>query len=289
MKKIILFILLLVTFSVSAEEISIIVPFPSGGAYDIVARKFAQFITDETPNHTVVNNIVGAGGYIGLKKLESSPPNTVILAQSSSFYGGLIEHQIPLENFKLVAVLAESPYFLVVSKNNGLTCEKLKNTQKYFFAGTGGKNTSTDEIVKFIKEKYSNFQDVPYKGVIQTLTDLISGQIDLTFFSGLSNSRPEIIFLANTSPVVFDGIPTLKSCLGIEKTITNEFILVANNTADISFLKQMNQLAYKFIEDSKTKEYFKTNGINSRVDSLEKSEKIFKFNFLQIQNGTNQR
>jgi tripartite-type tricarboxylate transporter receptor subunit TctC len=281
MKKLFYILILFLSNSLFAQDINIIVPFPAGGAYDIVARKFARFVTEETKIPVVVTNVLGAGGYIGLQKLETSSPNTLIIT-SNAIYNHLIERQIPLENFKFISILADGPYFLTVSKTSGLTCERLKKDSRTFFASTGGKDSGSSVPVSFIQEKYPNFEDVPYKGVVNSLPDLLAGRIDLTFVSGFFNARPELIYLANSSDKPFDSIPTMKTCLGVEKTITASYIMAAKHNMDTNLIKQLNQLSIQFIEKQETIEYYKNQGLTSKIGNLEYTDKLVKLEYKKI-------
>lgn len=281
MKKLFYIAILFLSNLVSAQDINIIVPFPPGGAYDVVARKFARFITEETKASVVISNVLGAGGYIGLQRLETSAPNTLIIT-SNAILNHLIERQIPLENFKFISVLADGPYFLTVSKTSGLTCERLRKDSRIFFASTGGKDSGSSLPVVYIQEKYSNFEDIPYKGVVASLPDLLAGRIDLTFVSGFFNARPELIYLANSSDKVFDGIPTMKTCLGVEKTITASYIIAAKNNIDSSLARRLNQLSVQFTERPDIVDYYKEQGLISKVGSFDYTDKLVKSEYEKI-------
>ena len=283
-KKIITGLLFILTYSfayTAESAVNIIVPFPPGGAYDSVARKFAKFVTEETKTSIVISNVLGAGGYIGLQKLESSPPNTLMIT-SSAIYNHFIDYNIPIENFKFIAVLADGPYFLTVSRNKGLTCEQLKTNPRIFFAATGGVGSGSSIPVSMIQEKYSNFVDVPYKGTVQSLTDLMSGQVDLSFVSGFFNARPDLIYLANTSENPYDGIPTMKSCLGINKTITAHYVIVAKKSVDDNIVQEINHLAGVFAKQEDIINFYKQQGIVSKVGTLDQTDKLVKFEFEKV-------
>jgi tripartite-type tricarboxylate transporter receptor subunit TctC len=277
-KKILYILTFIIPVFSYAENITIIVPFPPGGAYDIVARKFAKFVAEETSTPTVVINVLGAGGYVGIQKLTSSPPNTLLIT-SSSLYTNLKNYQIPLETFKYVSILADAPYFLIGSIKNNITCEKLRNDSKIFFVGTAGKNSASSIPLYMIQEKYKNFEEVPYKGTVTAITDVLSGQIDLTLITGLFHNRPDINIIANTSEKTFEGIPSIKKCLGINKTINSNFIVIANKNSDNEFVSRINELSTKFTETNDTKTYFTTYGLVSKTKNLLETYKLIKLEY----------
>ena len=274
--------LIICSLAYSTETtLNVIVPFPPGGAYDSVARRFTKFVTEETKTPIVLTNVLGAGGYIALQRLESSPPNTLMIT-SSAIYNHLIDYNIPFENFKFISVLADGPYFLTVSKNKGLTCEQLRTNPRIFFAATGGVGSGSSIPVSMIKEKFPNYVDVPYKGTVQSLTDLMSGQVDLSFVSGFFNARPELIYLANTSENPYDGIPTMKTCLGINKTITAHYVIVAKKSIDDRLVQEINQLARVFAKQEDTISFYKQQGIVSKIGDLNQTDKLVRFEFEKV-------
>jgi tripartite-type tricarboxylate transporter receptor subunit TctC len=279
MKKIKYILYSLVLFSINCfAEINIVVPTTAGGSYDQVARQFSKFVTKELGTPVIVSNISGAGGLIGMRKVENDPPNTLMLS-SSALYIILNEESIPLERFKYVSIIGESPLFLAVSKNKGLTCRDLRDRSNHFFVGTSGKGGVAGQPLAMIQKKYSNFTEVPYRSAYASTVDIISGQIDMTFISGLYSNRPDFELLANTSDVPYNNIPTLKTCMGVNETVLTQFILSANSNTDDTFIKQLNNLAIKFTADPDINRYLKEQGIIPKTKSIELTNKEVKLEY----------
>jgi tripartite-type tricarboxylate transporter receptor subunit TctC len=259
-------------------EINIVVPSTPGGAYDQLARKFSKFVTNETDMPVVVINVSGAGGLIGIRKVEADSKSTFMLS-SSALYILLNEESIPLDHFKYVSIIGESPLFLAVSKSRGLTCEDLRDRTQHFFVGTSGKGGVAGQPLEMIKKKYSNFTEIPYRSAYASTVDIISGQIDITFISGLYSNRPDFELLANTSNRPFNNIPTLKTCMGVNEPILTQFILSANQNTNDDLVKKLNTLAIKFVSDPDTDKYLKEQGIMPKAKSLELTNKEIKFEY----------
>ena len=100
--------------------------------------------------------------------------------------------------------------------------------------------------------------------------------------SGFFNARPELTYLANSSDRPFEGIPTMKTCLGVEKTITASYIMAAKNNIDSSLAKRLNQLAIQFIERPDIIEYYKDQGLTSKIGSLDHTDKLVKLDYEKI-------
>ena len=110
----------------------------------------------------------------------------------------------------------------------------------------------------------------------------MSGQIDLSFVSGFFNARPELIYLANSSDQPYDGIPTMKTCLGINKTITAHYVIVAKKSIDDSMVQEINQLARVFAKQEDTINFYKQQGIVSKIGTLDQTDKLVKFEFEKV-------
>ena len=265
MNKIFFILLLLTSITVPAQPIEIIVPFTPGGAVDLIARKFAIHIAEKTFNPVIINNIPGANGYIGIRKLQGSLDRTIIIT-NSSFYENIVDHNVSLNKFKFVSIIGEMPMVLMVTKSSGATCQSLKNNKTYF-VGTVGAGASSIPVA-FLQEKYKNFVEIPYKGKSQAVVDLVGGHIDLVFIMGFVLQNDNLVALSTTYDKTLRGIPTLHECLGINKTIKSQVLVIANDSATAEFINQLNDLSIEFTQTPEVIDYFEDNGIIKKSSSI---------------------
>ncbi len=252
-------------FSAQAD-IKIIVPFATGGAIDLVARHFAAYVEKTTGEPVRVENILGAGSIVGTKKLLEALGNTAMI-NSSSFYVNIAHGTFLEDEFRLVSTIGESPMLLAVPTSKKLTCDILRNTTKPMFIGTAGKDSITSVPAKFVTSKFSNYTEVPYKGVAQAVIDLIGARLDIVFLaSKLDNPQLEII--ANTSLQTYETYPSIKECLGIDKSSTSQWLLLTSKTADDDFAKRLNHLSQQYVKDPATVELFKLRSIKPKAGDL---------------------
>ena len=110
-----------------SKSIKLIVPFPAGGATDIVSRVIAQQLGTELGQSVVVDNRAGAAGVIGSEAAARAAPDgyTLLLTTSSTHsIGPLLNPKIPYSptrDFTPIMYLAESPQVVIVPPEAGRT------------------------------------------------------------------------------------------------------------------------------------------------------------------------
>ena len=205
-----------------------IVPFPAGGATDIVARLVGQKLTEAMGQQVIVDNRGGAGGTIGSDVAAKAPPDGYnILVGTSSTHAiapGLYAKlpYDPVRDFTPVALLATATILLAVHpsvparnvKELIALAKREPNALSYASSGNGGISHLTGEHFKSVAG--IQMLHVPYKGDTPALVDLASGQVSLMFGTAVSflpyvkTGRLKALAVTNPkrSPVVPD-VPTV--------------------------------------------------------------------------------
>ena len=186
-----------------AKPIRLVVPFPPGGATDILARDVAQKLTEAWGQQVIVDNRPGAGGNIGSELVAKSAPDGYTLemgtvgthAINASLYA-----KMPYDNVKdfapviLVAgvpnVLEVNPAVPVNSVAELIAYAKA-NPGKLNFASSGNGTSIhlSGELFKVMAGV--QMTHVPYKGSAPALQDLLGNQVQL-MFDNLPPSLPQI-------------------------------------------------------------------------------------------------
>jgi tripartite-type tricarboxylate transporter receptor subunit TctC len=177
--------------SYPTKAIKVVVPFPPGGAPDIIAREVTQKITTATGWTFVIDNRPGAGGNLGVDAVAKSPADgyTLVLGQTSNLainptlYAKLPYN--PLKDLTPITVAATAPLALVVSSSSPyktladvVNAAKAKpGTVNFASPGNGTVAHLTGELLQ--KAAGVRFQHIPYKGANQALNDVIGGQVDM--------------------------------------------------------------------------------------------------------------
>ncbi|UPY34922.1 tripartite tricarboxylate transporter substrate-binding protein [Sediminicoccus sp. KRV36] len=175
----------------------VIVPFPPGGSYDVVARMLQAGLAARLRRGVVIENRGGAGGNLGAEAVARAAPdgNTVLLWGDGVLSNAALHQRLswdPLRDFAPVAMVAVSPVILAARPGSPSLAQLIEAGQRekrgYSF-GTAG-NGSPGHIAGALLGRLTGveFQHIPYRGGAPALTDLMGGQIDLA-----SNPLPAVL------------------------------------------------------------------------------------------------
>jgi len=169
-----------------------IVPFPPGGATDILARIVAQKMTESWRVAVVVENRAGAAGAIGSDAVARAAPDghTILMGTTSTHaVNPAINPKLPYDNladFTAVTLVATFPNVLVAHPSTASSLPELiarlkANPGKYNFgsSGAGSSTHLTGELFKLMTQ--TDINHIPYKGTGPLLNDLMAGHVSFAF------------------------------------------------------------------------------------------------------------
>jgi tripartite-type tricarboxylate transporter receptor subunit TctC len=176
------------------KPIRLIVPLTAGGPTDIAARIVAAPLGDAVGQQVIVDNRPGAGGNIGADITAKSPPDgyTLFMGTSgplsinSSLYPSLPFN--PLKDFAPIIQTASAPFVVIVNPavparnmKELIALAKAKPGQLNYGSVSGSASHLSTELFKLMAGV--NMVHIPYKGAAPATTDVIAGQIQLSFAS----------------------------------------------------------------------------------------------------------
>ena len=175
------------------RAITVIVPFPPGGASDMTARLLTKKLAERVGQSVVVDNRGGANGSIGAAALKQAKPDGyTFLVGSIGVFGinpALFKdlRYNPLEDFDLLSVAVRTPNVLVA--NPGFPANTVaelveylkKNPDKVTFASSGTGSSDHLTAALFLQKTGTTGIHVPYKGGGPAVSDLISGHANVSF------------------------------------------------------------------------------------------------------------
>jgi tripartite-type tricarboxylate transporter receptor subunit TctC len=197
-----------------AKPVRLLVPFPPGGAVDIVARTLGDELTRRWGQQVVIENRPGAGGIIASQAAAQSPADgyTLILVATGHALNPYFYVKLPYDpfnDFTPISLVGFSPNMLLVRSDSPFksVADVLAGARQrpgYLSYGHAGNGTSphlAGELLKYLAKV--EIAAIPYKGGAPSLNDLIGGHVPLTF-----NNIPESIAQVRAGAVRPLGVTT---------------------------------------------------------------------------------
>jgi len=255
-----------------SRPIKFIVPYPPGASTDNVARAFAQELSKELKTPVIVENRPGAGNAVGALAFKQQPADgyTLMFQTTEVFASKLANPDLNYEfsDFEVIAPLSRTPFTLVVPAQNqiktldDLKARAAKKNNELDFGSLGlGANLYTMLSRTLSQQLGVKPNMIPYKGGVEGLTAVMSGQIDAYLATvGLTYQQkdsPKIHILAMTS----DGspnpfFPNVKSFkeLGIKDMVFYSLygVVVRPDTPE-AIKKQLKQAAARVVNSEEMK------------------------------------
>ncbi len=179
--------------SFPARPIRILIPFPPGGAADLIGRTIGEKLAAQLGQPVVMDNRPGAGGVLATDLLAKAEPDgyTLMVGMAGPIVisPNLNKHLAYNVERDLMPVtrVSEVVNVMVVNAANGVTTVKefigwAKQRPGEVRFGSSGPGQPDHLAGEFFKRLTGiEMTHVPYKGGAPALVDLISGQIQLTF------------------------------------------------------------------------------------------------------------
>jgi tripartite-type tricarboxylate transporter receptor subunit TctC len=197
------------SFQAAAQEvypnrpIRMILPFPAGGALDVLARIVTEKAAGKLGQPIIIDNRPGASGNIGAEivanakadgyTLLAAPPPPLVVNQS-------LFAQLPFDPTKFVpvTVIASAPNVLVVHPKHPVNnvsefiayARSRQGKLNYASTGSGGTPHLTTEWFKSLTNVQTTH--VPYKGFAPAIPPLLAGEVDMMFMN-IADALPHIV------------------------------------------------------------------------------------------------
>jgi len=174
------------------QPVKLVVPFPAGGTTDVLARALGQKLAEKIGQPVIIENKPGAGATIGAEYVARAKPDGYTLLMgavhhtiATTFYRSLrYDFQ---KDFAPVTTVAMVPNVLVVNNKIGVKSfaeliELAKREPGKLSFGSNGVGTGQHLIGERVQlMSKTKLLHVPYKGSGPLTTDLLGGQVDMSF------------------------------------------------------------------------------------------------------------
>lgn len=208
------------------KPVRLVVPYPAGGATDVVARALAERLGATWGQQVIVDNRPGAGTTLAAAQVARAPGDghTLYMTTSAHTIAASIYKKIdfdPVKDFAALSLLVKVPIVLVT--NPSLPAKTLPelmalakgrpNGLTFASPGNGTAQHLAGEMFKV--QAQVPMTHVPYKGDAPALTDLLAGQVDTMFVTltsvlpHLASGKLHAVALANAKRV--ERVPELRT------------------------------------------------------------------------------
>jgi tripartite-type tricarboxylate transporter receptor subunit TctC len=186
-----------------SRPLTMVIPFAAGGPQDQIGRLVGARMSEILKQQVVIENIGGAGGMTGGKRVADAAPDgyTFILASVGTHAQGQTLYKRPLYNsvtdFTPVALIAETPLALIVRKDLPVSNLKefvayAKENQAKMSYGSAGLGSATHlgcVVLNYVIG--TKIAHVAYRGTGPAMQDLLGGRIDL-ICDLINSAKPQV-------------------------------------------------------------------------------------------------
>lgn len=211
-----------------SKPIKVVVPFPAGGATDILTRAITEKLAQRIGQSVIIENRPGAGANIGAATVAKAAPDgyTLLMGSIGSHSISVTYHKDPGYNLKkdLVPISAAGTLSNIVVVGNDVPANNLAELVAYAKANPGKLtcgSSGTGGLIHLTCEMFKSYAGidvlhVPYKGTSFLMPDLISGRVTMSldtlppYLTMLKDKKVRALAITTStrSPLVPD-VPTI--------------------------------------------------------------------------------
>ena len=174
----------------AAKPVTMIVPFAAGGPTDVIARRYAEFISRDIGQSVVVENVAGAGGTTGSARAAKAAPDgyTIQIGQAGTHVSAVGLYKKlpydPVNDYEHLGLAGDLPQVLIVKKDLPVNSFKafvdyIKTNGEKMNIGTAGPGSSSHMGASMLNLRLgSKAALVQYRGTGPAMNDLVAGQIE---------------------------------------------------------------------------------------------------------------
>lgn len=278
------------------KPITLIVPYPPGGATDFSARIYAQHLPELLGANVVVENRAGAGGEIGAEAVARSKPDGYTM-----LFGAIGSHAINAvlpskpktykfpEAFAGVSFGTAVPLVVAVrSSLNANTLDELiskaqKNPGKISYGSAGVGSSQHMAAEKFQLATNTKLLHVPYKGSGPAVSDLLGGQIDLvietltTLYPQIKSGKLKFLAVTTDERVkTIPDVPTLKELNIKDYVLTTNYGLLAPAGTPKDIVEKMSSAMQKIANRSDIQERLLSSGAKTYGTTPQETDQLLR-------------
>ena len=177
------------------RAVTLVVPYPAGGATDLVGRILTRALAKDLGQPVIVENAPGASGMIGMNKVARAKPDGYTLGWGLNGPTTIVPYMMkaplydPAKAFVPVGLVATSSYLMVARPDLGIgslrdLIAKASGAPGKYTYGSIGIGSSTHLLTELVMSAAQiDLLHVPYKGEAETIRALLAREIDVSWLT----------------------------------------------------------------------------------------------------------
>lgn len=276
-----------------SKPVRVIVPYSAGGPTDLMARAIAKYMASASGQMFTVENRGGAGGTIGTAAVARSAPDGYTLVVNGTLAHALGPMLRPktagyvVQEMSAVGIFSSSSNFLVVSPSlqvktvRDLITRAKAEEGKLAFSSAGQASNPHLGAELFKSLAGVPMEHIAYKGVSDTVNDLVSGRVPVAFASPslalplLKDNR--IVALATTGEKRMKGweqLPTIAEAGVPGYVFESTYVLAAPGKTPASVMSRLNTLLQQALEDAETRTALEKLGLETMKNTTAQADQL---------------
>ena len=277
-----------------SRPIHLFVPFPAGGAVDILGRLLGQHLSEQFGQNVIIENRPGANGNLAMEALVKMPGDgySLVIAGNGLATNGILypksKYNMP-RDISPVAYLGYAPLLMVVpaespynSLQEMLAAAKAKpGVVTYASAGSGSSAHLGAELLKYTAKV--DLTHIPYKGGAPAIVDLVGNRVSFMLLDPaqampqLQTKRLRAIAVGSTERIsLLPEVPTMASAgfPALETTVWWGVVGPANIPAPI--VGKLNQAINKALVDPSIQKRLTELGVTPQPETTDQFDAFLR-------------
>ena len=276
-----------------SKPVRVVVPYSAGGPVDMMARAVSKYMTNASGQQFTVENRGGAGGTIGTALVARATPDGYTVV-----FNGTLAHTLgpmlrpktagyAIQDLAAVGIFSSSANFLVVSPSlqvksvKELIARAKADDGKLAFSSAGPASNPHLGAELFKSLAGVQMEHIAYKGVSDTVPDLVSGRVPVAFASPtlalplLRDNR--IIALATTGEKRMKGweqLPTVAEAGVPGYVFESTYIMAAPGKTPPAVMARLNTLLQQALDDPDTRTALEKLGLEPMKNTTTQADQL---------------